>query len=146
MAELLTIAGLDDSHVDLLDALGIKSVESLLARGATASGRSRIAKAIGADEKTILCWVKLSDLFRIRGIRDEHIGLLVEAGVNSVSELAECDPDTLIATMMAENAEKEFVLQVPSTRQMADWVRQAKALPPVIDRSPKATTLTKREE
>jgi hypothetical protein len=47
-------------------------------------------------------------------------------------ELAQRNPSNLYQTMVATNDEKELVRQLPSEKQVKEWVQQAKQLPRVI--------------
>jgi hypothetical protein len=49
--------------------------------------------------------------------------------VDTVVELAQRNPANLYAKIVQVNDMKRLVRQLPSQRQVADWVSQAKALP-----------------
>ncbi len=80
----------------------------------------------------ILEWVNHADLFRIKGVGEEYSDLLEEAGVDTVPELAQRNPENLYAKLVEVNQQKELVRQLPSQRQVADWVQQAKVMPRMI--------------
>lgn len=69
------------------------------------------------------------DLFRIKGVGEEYADLLKEAGVDSVVELAKRNPANLYEGLKSTNAKKKPVRQLPSAKQVAGWVKQAKKLP-----------------
>ena len=100
--------------------------------GATPKGRDELAEKTGIDKSLILEWVNLADLYRIKGIGEEYSDLLEEAGVDTVVELAQRNPENLHEKLSAVNAEKKLVRRVPSLEEVQDWVEQAKALPRVI--------------
>ena len=68
MASILKIEGIGPVYRQKLLAYGIKTVESLLKRGASASGREKIAAGTGISGSLILEWVNHADLWRIRGV------------------------------------------------------------------------------
>jgi predicted flap endonuclease-1-like 5' DNA nuclease len=88
-----------------------------------------LAKETGISGDLILEWVNHADLYRIKGVAEEYSDLLEEAGVDTVPELAQRNPENLYAKLVEVNDMKKLVRQLPSQRQVADWVEQAKALP-----------------
>ena len=80
----------------------------------------------------ILEWVNLADLFRIKGVGEEYSDLLEEAGVDTVVELAQRNPDNLYEKVVDVNHQKKLVRKLPTQGQVDDWVRQAKNLPRVV--------------
>jgi predicted flap endonuclease-1-like 5' DNA nuclease len=129
MANLTTVEGIGQAYREKLSEAGITTTEVLLNRGKTPRGRADLANATGISETLILEWVNHVDLFRIKGIGSEYADLLEEAGVDTVPELAQRNPDNLHRMLVETNREQTLVRQVPSASQVADWVNQAKALP-----------------
>ncbi|HMZ31051.1 MAG: DUF4332 domain-containing protein [Methanomicrobiales archaeon] len=111
---------------------GIKTVEGLLEKGASAKGRKEIADATGIDPSKILKWVNHADLYRIKGIGSEYSDLLEAAGVDSVPELATRKPDNLVKKLEEANAAKKLVRRVPTQKMVEGWVDQAKSLPKLV--------------
>ncbi len=127
------IEGIAEVYAQKLAEVGITTVEGLLEKGATRQGRRELAQRTGISEKLILEWVNRADLFRIKGIGEEYSDLLEAAGVDTVVELAQRNPDNLYETLVAVNEEKKLVRRLPSLEQVRDWVEQAKQLPRVIE-------------
>jgi len=127
------IEGIAEIYAQKLAEVGITTVEGLLEKGATRQGRRELAQRTGISEKLILEWVNRADLFRIKGIGEEYSDLLEAAGVDTVVELAQRNPDNLYETLVAVNEEKKLVRRLPSREQVRDWVEQAKQLPRVIE-------------
>jgi predicted flap endonuclease-1-like 5' DNA nuclease len=126
------IEGIGPVFAKKLRAIGVRSVEALLKRGATPKGRQQLAEKSGITETLILEWVNLSDLFRIKGVGEEYSDLLEEAGVDTVKELRNRKPANLHATILEVNAAKKLVRRPPSLGMVERWVEQAKSLPPVV--------------
>ncbi len=133
MAKLEYIEGIGPAYAEKLQAAGVRSTDALLKKGATPQGRKALAEATGISPDLILNWVNAADLYRVRGIGSEYAQLLERAGVNTVVELAQRNPENLYARLVEINAEKSLVRQLPSQRQVAAWVEQAKTLPRVIE-------------
>lgn len=132
MASIIEIEGIGPVYREKLIAYGIKTVEGLLKAGASPSGRTDIAEGTGISKTLILEWVNHADLFRIKGVSEEYSDLLEEAGVDTVVELAQRNAENLYAKMKEVNMEKKLVRRLPSARQVAGWVTQAKSLPRVV--------------
>jgi len=132
MASIVDIEGIGPVYREKLVAYGIKTVEGLLKAGASPQGRGAVADGTGITKSLILEWVNHADLYRIKGVSEEYSDLLEEAGVDTVVELAQRNPDNLYATIKSVNMEKKLVRRLPSARQVADWVSQAKSLPRVV--------------
>ncbi len=127
------IEGIGEVYAEKLAQVGIVTLEALLEKGATRKGREVLAKLTGIRPDLILDWVNRADLFRIRGIGEEYSDLLAAAGVKTVMELAQRNPDNLYETLVRVNQEKKLVRRLPSRDMVQRWVEQAKALPRVVE-------------
>lgn len=132
MAKLENIEGIGEVYAQTLREAGIGSVEALLKQGATPKGRQEIAEKTGISGKLILEWVNHADLFRIKGIGEEYADLLEAAGVDTVPELAQRNPENLYHKLVEVNQEKHLVRKLPGQSQVSNWVEQAGGLPRVI--------------
>ncbi|HID88536.1 MAG TPA: DUF4332 domain-containing protein [Anaerolineales bacterium] len=132
MAKLETIEGIGPIYAEKLRAVGIRSIAALLSAGATPEGRKELAEKTGIGDEYILDWVNRADLMRIRGVGEEYSDLLEKAGVDTVVELAQRNPDNLYEALVKVNEEKKLVRRLPTRDQVADWIEQAKSLPRVI--------------
>lgn len=132
MASLIKIEGIGEKYATKLKMIGISTTETLLEKGQTKRGRQEIADKSGITKTLILEWVNLSDLFRIKGVGEEYSDLLEEAGVDTVIELAQRNPNNLYQSVVDVNQKKKLVRKLPTQYQVSDWVNQAKKLPRVI--------------
>lgn len=130
--KVVSIEGIGPVYAEKLLAVGIKTVEALLEKGATAKGRETLAEAAGISEKLILEWVNLADLMRIKGVGEEYSDLLEEAGVDTVKELKLRNPENLYKAMIEVNQTKKLVRRVPTLKEVQQWVAEAGKLPPVV--------------
>lgn len=133
MAKISDIEGIGPKYAELLAKEGIKTVEGLLKAGAKSKDRKRISESLQISEKLILEWVNHADLFRIKGIGEEYSDLLEEAGVDTVPELAQRNPENLTEKMAEVNAAKDLARRLPVLSQVEEWVKQAKELPRIIE-------------
>ena len=133
MAKLTEIEGIGATYAEKLTAAGITTTEALLEAAAGVKGREKIAESTGISGKLILRWTNMADLFRIKGVGEEYADLLEAAGVDTVPELAQRNPENLAVKMGEVNEEKKLVRQVPSETAVKGWVDQAKSLPRVVN-------------
>lgn len=129
MASLIAVEGIGPVYAQKLKEAGIGSTETLLAAGATPEGRKDIAAKTGIGDSLILRWVNHVDLFRIKGVGEEYSDLLEVAGVDTVVELAQRVAANLHAKMVQVNQAEKRVRQLPTEKQVKNWIKQAKKLP-----------------
>ena len=133
MPALVRIEGIGETYADKLANARIGTTQTLLKRGATRQGRKEIAKIAGVDGRKILNWVNRADLFRIHGVGEEYSDLLEAAGVDTVVELAQRNPDHLVAKMVEVNERRNLVRKTPALSIVTEWIRQAKKLPRIVE-------------
>ena len=126
------IEGIGPKYAEILRKHGIKTTERLLKDGASKKGRQALAEKTGLSEKLVLEWVNLSDLMRIKGVGEEYSDLLEEAGVDTVKELRNRNAENLFKAVTETNQKKKLVRRPPSQKEITNWVKQAKKLPPVV--------------
>ena len=130
--KIVSIEGIGPAYAEKLQGVGVKTIEALLVKGATAKGRETLAEMTGISEKLILEWVNLADLMRIKGVGEEYSDLLEEAGVDTVKELKRRNPENLYKAMIEVNQAKKLVRRVPNLKEVEKWVAEAGKVPPVV--------------
>jgi predicted flap endonuclease-1-like 5' DNA nuclease len=130
--KITKVEGIGLKFSKTLTRSGVRTTKGLLKTAATKKGRQKLAVSTGISEKLILEWVNLADLMRIKGVGEEYSDLLEEAGVDSVKELRNRVPAHLYEKMAEVNAKKRLVRREPSLSEVKRWVKQAKALKPVV--------------
>jgi len=126
------IEGIGKVYGNKLRKCGCNGTAKLLKAGATRKGRAQLVKDSGISSKIIMRCVNMADLFRIKGVASQYAELLEASGVDTVKELRKRRADALTAKMAEVNARKRLCRVVPSEKRVADWVRQAKRLKPVV--------------
>lgn len=132
MTKLTEVEGIGEVYAQKLKDIGIDTTEKLLEQGASPKGREEIVEQSGISKKLVLKWINRADLFRIKGVGAEYADLLEAAGVDTVPELAQRNPENLYQKLLEVNQEKELVRRAPSQDQVSAWVEEAKGLPRVI--------------
>ncbi|WP_372774772.1 DUF4332 domain-containing protein [Mangrovibacterium sp.] len=130
--KITEIEGIGPAMAEALEKAQITTVEALLEKGSTKAGRKAIASESGIDEGKVLNWVNMADLFRIKGVGSQFAELLKASGVDTVKELRNRNAANLHAKMVEVQAEKKITRAVPAESQVADYIEQAKELPPVV--------------
>jgi predicted flap endonuclease-1-like 5' DNA nuclease len=126
------VEGIGAVYSQKLAEAGILTTGKLMVEGVTRTGRQELAEKTGISERLILKWLNEIDLYRIKGIGSEYADLLEAAGVDTVPELAQRNPDNLFQALTNTNQEKHLVRQLPTQDQVKEWVEQAKQLPRII--------------
>lgn len=129
---IAAIEGIGSKYAERLKAAGIASTAQLLSEGSQPQGRRQLAERLNINEKLILQWVNMSDLFRIKGVGGQYAELLEAAGVDTVKELRNRNAENLAEKMREVNAAKRLVRQVPNLERVESWVQQAKQLEPAV--------------
>jgi predicted flap endonuclease-1-like 5' DNA nuclease len=132
MTHINEIEGIGAVQSKKLEAAGIQSVEALLQQAATPKGREELEAKTGIAHHRLLRWVNQADLFRMKGIGRQYAELLEKAGVDSVLELAQRNPEHLHAKLVEVNDAHHHVSVVPKLEHVKQWVEAAKALPRVV--------------
>ena len=132
MAKIMAIEGIGEVYAQRLQEAGIRTTQALLEKGASPQGRKEIAEKTGITGTLILEWVNHADLFRINGVGEEYSDLLEAAGVDTVPELAQRNPEHLYQKLVEVNQEKKLVRRLPTQAQVSDWIEQSKQLPRVV--------------
>jgi predicted flap endonuclease-1-like 5' DNA nuclease len=132
MTAIIEIEGIGEAYAAKLKAAGVGTVEALLEVGASPKGRKELAEKTGISPDLILKWVNRADLYRLKGIGQEYSDLLEAAGVDTVVELAQRNPENLYSTMVEVNEARKLVRRMPTQAQVAEWVAEAKKLPRAV--------------
>ncbi len=132
MPKLENVEGIGPVYAAQLREAGVRSIPALLKQGATPRGRQEIAEKSGVSSKRLLTWINHADLKRIKGVERQYAELLEAAGVDTVVELAQRNPQNLHQKMLETNQEKRLVRRPPALSMVERWVAQAKELPRAI--------------
>ena len=132
MTRLGYIEGIGDAHAQKLKETGVKSIEDLLEKAASAQDRQELAMQSGIHVGTLLRWVNHADLFRIKGIGVGYAELLEAAGVDSSIELARRSSEKLYQRMLEVNQAQKLVRKLPTEFQLDQWIHQAKGLSKIV--------------
>ena len=126
------IEGIGPAYAKKLAIEDIDTTDALLKLCCDRKGRKAVAEKTGLTESQLLKWANMADLMRISGVGEEYSELLEAAGVDTVKELKNRNPENLAAKMTEVNKEKKLTRQVPSEKTVSGWIEQAKSLGALI--------------
>jgi hypothetical protein len=86
---------LDEKTRSRLEALGIHTTQDLLQKAQTAVEKSAIAQQVQLKPQQINKWLIMADLAQIESVGCEYCGLLLHAGIASISQLSQMHPQQL---------------------------------------------------
>lgn len=126
------VEGIGPKYAEALKLQGIDTTDKLLAAGADRSGRKELAEKTSINESSILKWVNMCDLFRIKGVAGQFAELLEGAGVDTVRELRNRNAKNLALQISEVNEAKRLCKATPSAKIVAIWIQQARTMEPGV--------------
>lgn len=122
------VKGMTKQQADALRAAGVENTDQFLTAAKTPASRRKLAADTGIEYDAILGLANRADLMRVNGIGEKYGDLLEIAGVDTVPELAQRNPENLHKALEEANEREELVKALPAVSQVANWVEQAKGL------------------
>ncbi|EGP07738.1 hypothetical protein CSIRO_2333 [Bradyrhizobiaceae bacterium SG-6C] len=112
-----------------LKAEGIRTTAALLESASTPKGRKALAAKTGLSEQQLLAWANIADCMRIKGMGKAKAELLRAAGVVTVREFVQRNPQRLAQAMKEANDKRKLVQVLPSDKSVAELIQRARKLP-----------------
>lgn len=123
------LPGLSEPQAQALVSQGLTTTEHLRRHGQSPAQRQALAKTLAVPERYIAKWVILAELARLPAVGCTYNGLLLHAGIVSVSQLADSAAPTLytrIKRLHVKTMQRADLC--PSPDQVSTWIQQAKQL------------------
>lgn len=127
-----TIEGVGPKYAQQLAEVGIVSTDDLLEVAGDRKGRQDLVDNTGISGKLILKWVNRADLMRVPGVGEEYSDLLEAAGVDTVKELRNRNPEHLYQALLAINEQKNLVRRAPHQSEVEAWIQAAEEIDPLL--------------
>lgn len=131
--EFRSFRGVRAEYVRLLEREGIVTVDQMLERGKTPQYRKGLSKKTGIPLKSILEYVKLSDLSRLGSIKSMRARLYFDAGVDTPDKMASWNPKELRETLISHIDKTGFNGIAPLPKEAKNAVEDAKKMPKIIE-------------
>jgi hypothetical protein len=130
--KLREFRGVDLVQVAKLEAIGIVTVDDMLAAGKTRQARRQLAKRAGIPLQTILELVKLSDISRVGAIKSVRARLYYDAGLDTPEKFTRWEPEAL-REMLIEFVERTgFDGIAPLPKEIRNAITKARQLPKIV--------------
>ena len=123
------IDGLGPHAQARLKAQGIRTTAGLLNNASTVRARKALAAKTGLSEQQLLAWANIADCMRIKGMGKVKAELLRAAGVVTVREFVQRNPERLAQAMKEANDKRKLVRVLPSDKSVAELIQRARKLP-----------------
>lgn len=123
------LPGLSSEHQTQLQACGLQTTEQLRQTAKTPEQRLKLANQLQIHIQYVNKWVALADLARIPSVGCQYCGLLLHAGIASVSYLAQIPVYKLhqqILKLHVSTMQRRDLC--PTVDQVQEWIQQAKML------------------
>jgi len=115
-----------------LERAGIVTGDHILAVTRSPDQRRALAETLSLTADEVQMLVCRADLARVKGVGGVFAVLLQKAGVNTVDELAGCDPNRLYSELGNINEQDQIAGRAPSYRAVTGWVAHARELQDVV--------------
>lgn len=123
------LPGLSQTEQNKLKACGVLTTQGLLKRVKTPQLKQVLANELQLNIKYINKWVALADLARVPSVGCDYCGLILHAGIASVTQLSQTLAPRLhrqilklqVATMQRNDL-------CPPITQVQQWVKEARSL------------------
>jgi len=123
------LPGLSVQDQSKLRELGITTTKQLLQKAKTPQSRQALASQLAIKFQYVNKWVALADLARVPGIGCQYCGLVLHAGVCSVTQLAQTPAhklhQQLLRLQVATLQRRDLC---PHVEEVAGWIKQAQML------------------
>ena len=130
--KLREFRGVSLEEVAKLEAIGIVTVEHMLAAGKTPEARQQLAKQMGVSPQAVLELVKLSDLSRLGAVKAVRARLYYDAGLDTPSKFTQWEPEAL-RQMLVEFVERTgFDGIAPLPKELRNTIAAARRLPEAV--------------
>ena len=123
------LPGLNVQDQSKLRELGITTTKQLLQKANTPQSRQALASQLAIKFQYVNKWAALADLARVPGIGYQYCGLVLHAGVCSVTQLAQTPAhklhQQLLRLQVATLQRRDLC---PHVEEVAGWIKQAQML------------------
>jgi Domain of unknown function (DUF4332) len=123
------LPGMERQFEQQLAHIGIQTTAQLLQKGRTVQAKHLLAQQLQLPLRYINKWVALADLARVPSVGCQYSGLLLHAGVISVSQLAQSTRGTLHSQLRRLHVTTLTRVDLcPDPSQVSRWIDEARAV------------------
>jgi hypothetical protein len=129
---LKDIKGVNQEYVGLLREMSITNTQEMLEAGKTAKLRAALSKRTGIPGAAIMELVRLSDISRIKAVKNVRARLYHDAGIDTVEKLAKWDSEKLRRFLIDYVNRSGFDGIAPLKKEVESTINDARELPIII--------------
>ena len=130
--KLREFRGVSLEEVAKLEAIGIVTVEHMLAAGETPEARQQLAEHTGVPLQTILELVKLSDISRLGAVKSVRARLYYDAGLDTPDKFTQWEPEALRQMLVEFVEHTGFDGIAPLPKELRNAITTARQLPEIV--------------
>lgn len=123
------LPGLSQEHQSQLQNCGITTTQKLLKKAHTSAQKQTLATHLHIHIHYVNKWVALAEFALLPSIGCEYCGLLLHAGISSLTQLAQSPPHRLhqqILRLQISTMQRRDLC--PSVDKVQEWIQQARQL------------------
>ena len=129
---LKDIKDVNQKCVDLLRGISITDTQEMLEAGKTPKLRAALSKRTGIPGAVIMELIRLSDLSRIKAVKNVRARLYHDAGIDTVEKLAKWNPEKLRKFLIDYVNRSGFDGIAPLKKEVESTIKDARELPIII--------------
>lgn len=130
--KIVEIEGIGPIDKLKLEQAHINTIDELLRRGSSKTGRKQISESSGIDIKTISDWVSIADLLRLDNLDFQLAYFIKILGIDTIKELRKHNPEDLYTNLINIKETNEIIDISFSLSDIKELVKQANKLKPTI--------------
>jgi len=130
--KIVEIEGIGPIDKLKLEQAHINTVDELLRRGSSKTGRKQISENSGIDIKTISDWVSIADLLRLDNLDFQLAYLIKRVGIDTIKELCKHNPEDIYTNLINIKETNEIMDISFSLSDIKELIKQANKLKPTI--------------
>ena len=110
----------------------ITTCSQLLRAAAAWEDRQTLARATRLPDDLLTQLVQRADMARVNGVGTVFGLMLEELGIRDVAAVAAQEPGSLHEQLRRYNRDERLARRSPTPEEVADWIDQARRLPPLV--------------
>jgi len=113
--------GIEPNHITALRVAGIENTDDLMKIWSEKEKRAGLVASTGIAEEHFMRFASMARLGRVKGIKLQHLDVLVAAGIDGPKRLFKYTPETLVKHLGEVAAEKKLAGPIPTLQEITPW-------------------------
>jgi hypothetical protein len=125
-SDVRDLDGMDDKTGATLERAGIRTLDQFIKAGSDKDGKRALSRKLRRSEEEVARWVDTAQLVRLKGLGHPSFTLLNSVGINTVSQLAEGDPEEIYQKVSRLPSVPAKPGKKPTEAMVRIWVEEAR--------------------